>query len=182
MVAEESNGNECVGQLGENVGSSGCWGKRWDVDEACVGRLDLCFVRELNSDAVLGWLLFGAWAVDLQEMACASCVSYGSLGWGLVMLLTFCANIVTTMTSSQWRSRPELSHDFGFVGCAASHDVLSGGFATMILCCESTRGAGVVLGYVVAMGPTVICVVVAAAVGRGVGRIGSVGAWAAVGA
>ena len=87
-------------KLGKDVCLPGLLGQEGNADEASMGCLDLGFVGKLDKYSIVGRNAFGAGIVDVQEVACASCVGNSVLvcGWRTVVERSG-ANVVATMIS-----------------------------------------------------------------------------------
>jgi hypothetical protein len=108
------------------------------------------FVGQLYKDSVVCGSLFGAGIVDVQEMACASCVGN---------CIVICGQ--RTMISLRGCICPNLSSNFLFVGIAPSFGVGWSGFALMSFNREVATLAGVGVVDVESMCPTVVVICVA---------------------
>lgn len=120
------------------------------------------FVGQLYKDSVVCGSLFGAGIVDVQEMACASCVGNCIVICGQrTGVDRIGANVATTMISLRGCICPNLSSNFLFVGIAPSFGVGWSGFALMSFNREVATLAGVGVVDVESMCPTVVVICVA---------------------
>jgi hypothetical protein len=112
----------------------------------------------LHEDTVLGGDSVGAGIVDVEEVACASCVSYGELiGRRTITVgLTGFTIKIKMRSSVACRSRPNLSGDSGFAALAAAFGVGFVGKSLVPVAGILAAVAGVVGCDVMAMRPAII--------------------------
>ena len=115
----------------------------------------------MHNDSVVGGNAVGAGVVDVQEMACASCIGNGILICGRCTgSESSGANVVATMISLDVSIRPWESGNFLFVGVAAALSVSSCGFTLMSFIGEVAALTGMSVVDIVAMSPAVVAVIV----------------------